>query len=87
MNKILHLTFLDFDNRIRIRYPSSLNTIQYYWWIAMIALLMRVAMCVPMYCFEHHLAYDLVLVNNETFIFAEIGEELRDKQRKFERSH
>ena len=38
MNKILHLTFLEFDIRIRIRSPSSLITIQYYWRIAMSAL-------------------------------------------------
>ena len=52
--------FLEFDIRIRIRSPSSLITIQYYWWIAMSGLLLRVAMCVPMHLFEHHLACDLV---------------------------
>ena len=54
------LNFLEFDIRIRIRSPSSLSTIQYYWWIAMSALRLRTAMCVPMYLFEHHLACDLV---------------------------
>ena len=51
--------FLEFDIQIRPRSPSSLITIQYYWWIA-IRLLLRAAMCVPMYLFEHHLASDLV---------------------------
>ena len=54
------LNFLEFDVRIRIRSPSSSITIQYYWWIAVIALLLRVAMWVPMYLLEHHLACDLV---------------------------
>ena len=40
------INFLEFDIRIRIRSPSSLITIQYLWWIAMSALLLRVAMCV-----------------------------------------
>ena len=44
------------------RSPSSLITMQYYWWIAMSALLLRAVMCVPMYLFEHHLACDLVLI-------------------------
>ena len=61
MNKILHIKFLEFDIRIRIRSPSSLSTIHYYWWIAMSALRLRTAMSVPMYLFEHHLACDLVL--------------------------
>ena len=55
------LKFLEFDILIRIRSPSSLSSIQYYWWIAMTALRLRPAMCVPMYLFEHHLACDLVL--------------------------
>ena len=61
------LNILEFD--IQIRYPSSLITIQYYWWIAMSGLLLRVAMIVPMYLFEHHLACDLVYLehpNSET---------------------
>ena len=53
------LKFLEFDILIRIRSPSSLSSIQYYWWIAMTALRLRAAMCVPMYLFEHHLACDL----------------------------
>ena len=66
MNKISHLTFwnsnfeFEVDLRIRIRSPPSLSTIQYHWWIAMSALLLHAAMCVPMYLFEHHLACDLV---------------------------
>ena len=59
MNKVFH--FLEIDIRIRIRSPSSLITIHYHWWIAMSGLLLRAAMCVPMYLFEHHLACDLVL--------------------------
>ena len=43
------LNTLDFDIRIRYQSPSSLLTIQYYWWTAMSALLLHVAMCVPMY--------------------------------------
>ena len=57
------LNFLEFKLRIRIRSPPSLSTIQYYWWIAMSGLLLRVAMCVPMYLFEHHLACDLVYLS------------------------
>ena len=57
------LKLLEFDILIRIRSPSSLSSIQYYWWIAMSALRLRTAMCVPMYLFEHHLACDLVLLS------------------------
>ena len=57
------LKFLEFDILIRIRSPSSLSSIQYYWWIAMTALRLRPAMCVPMYLFEHHLACDLVYIS------------------------
>ena len=40
---------MEFDGQIRSRSLSSLITIQYYWWIATRGLLLRVAMCVPMY--------------------------------------
>ena len=58
------LNFLEFDNRIRIRSPSSLSTIQCYWWIAMSVQRLRTAMCVSSsiiqlviwlrYCYHHH---------------------------------
>ena len=54
------LTLLEFNIRIRIWSPSSLIIIQNCRWLAMSALLFRVAICVPMYLFEHHLACDLV---------------------------
>ena len=61
------LKFLEFDILIRIRSPSSLSSIQYYWWIAMTALRLRPAMCVPMYLFEHHLVCDLVSKSFATY--------------------
>ena len=40
-------------------FSSSMIT-HYYWYITMSALLLRAAIYVPMYLFEHHLACDLV---------------------------